>query len=99
MKNEKETAKANQGGKKMVSGSVEGIGHKVDYAVRENANLGKETIKEWLVKDIKGVYILLAEIINSKEAVDALVEVFWKRYQDMHAAKNAQPELNLKKDA
>lgn len=94
MKNENQKSKNAKAGEAI----AEGIGHKVDYAVKENANIGKEQIREWLVKDIRGVYILLAEILNSKEATDALVEVFWNRYKTMHEAKQNQTELNLKKN-
>lgn len=75
---------------------AEGIGHKVDYAVKENANIGKEQIREWLVKDIRGSYLLILEVLNSEESIDALVEIFWKRYRRLHDQKNAQPELPLK---
>lgn len=69
---------------------------KIDYAVFANGELSKEQIAEWLSKDIKGVYYLLAEILNSKEAIDALAEVFYQRYLAFQKAKEVTPELDLK---
>lgn len=74
---------------------VHGPFHKVDYAIKENAELSKEQIREWLMKDMKGAYIVLAEIINSQECYDALVEVMWNRYLRMHKEKQIAPELPL----
>lgn len=45
----------------------------------------KEDIRKFLVRDIKGVYIVLAEILQSDDAVNALVEVYYRRYQEMMA--------------
>lgn len=70
---------------------------KSDYAVFNNADIPKEQIKEWLVKDIKGVFILLSDLIQTPEAIDALTEVFYKRYCDLHKS-SVQQELNLQEN-
>lgn len=57
---------------------------KIDYEVFKNGSISKETIKEWLKKDIQGVYVLLSEMLYSPEVIDALVEVFYQRYLKMH---------------
>lgn len=72
-----------------------GVKSKVDFAVFTDANISRQEISEWLVRDIKNTYFTLSEVLNSKECIEALTDVFYKRYCDMHAAKAAQPELNL----
>lgn len=52
----------------------------IDKASMFSKTITRDQIKEWLVRDIKGVYVLLAEIINTDECQEALVEVFWQRY-------------------
>lgn len=85
-----------KGNKPQASKTIDqGIGHKVEYAVKENANLGKDQIREWLVKDIRGSYLLILEVLNSEESINALVEIFWKRYKKLHDAKQSQPELPI----
>lgn len=72
------------------------VDSKLQYAVFNNAELKKDDIKGWLKKDVYGVYLLLSEVLASNEVLDALTEVFWKRYQDFHAQKVNEPELPLK---
>lgn len=84
-------------GRKDFNGKAVGIGHKVNYAVKENAHLSRDQIREWLHNDLRGVYVFLAEVMNSKDALEALVEVFWQRYKNMHEAQQNAPELELDK--
>lgn len=70
-----------------------GPGHKVEYAVKENAEITKEMLAGWLKKDVQGAFITLQEILASKECMDALTEVFWTKYKRMHEAKQSQPEI------
>lgn len=78
---------------KNVSDSVRS---QIDYTVFKDGTLTKDQIKGWLQTDIRGVYMLLAEMLASVEVMDALVEVFWKRYVTLHEAKKAQQEMDLK---
>lgn len=76
------------------------VSSQIDYAVFSNANLTKDQIKGWLQADIRGVYLLLAEMLGSVEVLDALSEVFFKRYVKFHEEKKEaqkQQELDLKK--
>lgn len=75
--------------------NVNGVKAKIDYAVFADASLSRDQIKEWLKKDIQGVYVLLSEMLYSEEVIDSLVNVFYKRYEAHHAAKAAEPELPL----
>lgn len=71
----------------------ESIDQRIQFNVLQNADLSRETIKQWLEKDIKGVYILLADILQSSEIMDAIVNVFYKRYQELHDSAKVSPEL------
>lgn len=48
-------------------------------------NYSPDDIKNFLRRDIKGVYILLAEVLQSDEVIDALASVYYKRYQELMA--------------
>lgn len=81
-------------GKKLDPGHMT-PGQKIEYAVKVDADISQAQIKEWLIKDIRGVHILLSEILQTEECIDALVKVFYERYSTMHKAKTENPELNL----
>lgn len=74
--------------KLMPKTTIDGVGHKVDYAVKNDASISRDQIREWLVKDMRGVYLLLSELLNSSQCVDALTDIFYARYQDMHKIKS-----------
>lgn len=69
---------------------------KVDFTVFKDGTLSRETIRSWLSTDIRGVYMILAEVLAAEEVLDALTDVFYKRYKKLHEAKMAQTELPLK---
>lgn len=72
---------------------------KISYAVLSNGTLTREQISEWIKKDLSGVYICIAEILNSPEIHEAFVEVMWQRYIRLQKGKEVtdalQPELPL----
>lgn len=59
----------------------------IQYAVQKDADLSKEQIREMLYKDLQGVYLVLADVLRSKECVDALTDVYYKRYTELHMSK------------
>lgn len=65
------------------------VKEKVDYSVFSDAQISRDQIKDWLRKDIQGVYILLSEVLASAEVLEALTEVFWTRYVKFHEEKKA----------
>lgn len=81
--------------KKVKEEKVLSIKEKVDYAVFKNAHINRDQIKDWLKRDIQGVYVLLAEMLRSEDAIDALADVYFERYKKFHAEKARQPELEL----
>lgn len=72
---------------------------KLEFAVFHDADISKDQISTWLQNDIRGVYLLLSEVLASRECLDALVDVFYKRYLKFHEDKKNNPELDLKKEA
>lgn len=85
--------------KKLDMNQFEGtVDSKMQYAVFKDQNLDRETIKNWLIKDIRGTYITMSELLSSRECIEALTDVFYKRYVDFHAKQQANPELDLKQE-
>jgi len=64
---------------------------RADYEVFKNGQLTREQIAEWLQKDIQGIYVLLSEILGTPEILDAIVNVFYSRYTDIHRAPVETP--------
>lgn len=68
---------------------------KMEIASVYDADLSKETLRDWMVKDIRGVHVLLSEVLGSEECISALTEVFYKRYLELQESKKAQPSLEF----
>lgn len=60
---------------------------KIQYNVLHEQNLNRDTIKEWLSRDIKGIYIILADILRQDEILEKLTDVYYDRYKAFHAQK------------
>lgn len=45
-----------------------------------NTPVSRDTIREWFKRDLRGIHVLLAEILATDVAIDALVEVFYDRH-------------------
>lgn len=82
-----------QNGKKVEEFSAK---QKVEYAVFQDKSLNRETIKEWLKKDIYGTYLLLSEVLASQECLEALTTVFYARYEAFQKEKAIAREIPLK---
>lgn len=67
-----------------------GTSQAIEYSVLTNKQIPKAQIKEWLERDIKNVYILLAEILRTQELIDAFVNVYYKRYEELHKEKETK---------
>lgn len=92
MKNENQ--KQEKEGKRKSAPSAIGNDDKIKFAVKENANISRETISEWLRQDVRRVHIFMTEILENKFIFEQLTEVYWKRYQDLHKKSlENQPEL------
>lgn len=70
---------------------------KIDYMVMKDKTLTRDQIKEWLQKDIQGVYILLSEILRTNEVLDAMVNVFYERYQHQQKLNQVDEAINEQK--
>lgn len=71
------------------------VNQKIDYALFADADITRDRIKGWLKNDLRGVYLVIAEILASNDCVEALTDVMYKRYSDLHKAKAEQTELNF----
>lgn len=68
-----------------------GIGQAIDQAAKNGTPISKDQMREWLRKDIVGVHVLLVEILNTQQCIDALTEVFWERLKQKQAAAAPAP--------
>lgn len=82
--------------KQFIGGKELSPAEKIQLASFADANLTKEQIHEWLEKDMRGVYVLLTEVLASPECLLALSEAYYKRYQQLKEKLANAPELNLK---
>lgn len=78
------------------NGRIPSMDQKAQYAVFTNSALERSEIKEWLVSDMKRALVTVSEVLQSNDALEALTEVYWKRYCKYHESAQAQPELPLK---
>lgn len=71
----------------------------IEDAAFHDRMMTRPELRDSLVKELKSVLIFLSEVVHSTEATEALVDVYWKRYEAMKAKKAAEPELPLKERA
>lgn len=71
----------------------EAIGHKLARAAAQSQFITRESTRQYLEKDLSSIYVLLSEILASKEIIDAITDVIYNRYEAMRKAKEAQPDL------
>lgn len=68
----------------------------VDYAVFNGEPLTKEALTKAVVKEIEASHALLDTLLSEPEALQAVADVYWKRYTEiMERKKASQPELPL----
>lgn len=72
----------------------ESINEKVQYSVFRDNTLTKDTIKQWLRKDIQGVAVLVNEILHTEEVLNAIVDVFYARYEALKAQTKIEENGN-----
>lgn len=69
------------------------ISTQLNKAAFKGQEVTKESVVEYLTKDISGVYLLMTEIMNSKEIIEAIAQVIFDRYEKTRKAKEAQLEI------
>lgn len=83
-----EQKKENNGPK--VSGQSEKFvttAEKAQYEVFANGKLSRETIGKWLGNDLRSIMSLVHGLLNDKEMFDALIDLYYKRYNELHSKK------------
>lgn len=87
------------------NGKVSSIKSRIDKTAMRGLSLDltREEIKADLQRDIRGVYVLLAEMLNTDEVLNAITDVFYERYVRLKAKAvsdlEAAPELPLKNES
>lgn len=59
---------------------IDDLRKNLEHAAITEQEVTRDQIKQWLVRDIRAVHILLAEMLNTKEITEAITEVFWQRF-------------------
>lgn len=72
---------------------MKSVRESLDDAAFNGKNVEKDQLKSFLKQDLKGVYLVLADLLRTEEAIDALTDVFYSRYLRLKEAKEASPEL------
>ena len=77
------------------SEKVPAPGQTIQQMAFNGQEVTEEMIREWFMRDLKGVYVILAEILQTKECIDALAKIYHGRYLQMVEGMKRQPELDL----
>lgn len=64
---------------------VKGINQVIQDTAFNGFDLDHNQIKEYLKRDIRGIYVLLADILNSPDVLDAMAAVMLTRYEALRA--------------
>jgi len=78
--------------KQTAANPAPGIDDKIQYAVRVNADLTKDQIREGIRGDLKAIVVTLLDIVEVPEVMNAITEIYWKRYSELHQKTYAKPE-------
>lgn len=57
----------------------------IEEAAFNNWSMTREQIQFGLKRDIRGIYVVLAEILQSQEVLDAITNVYYERYLKIKA--------------
>lgn len=63
----------------------------------EGKLMSREDLRDMFVRDLKRCHVFMTEVIQCPPAVDALVDVFYTRYVQMHQNMQKQPEISFSK--
>lgn len=68
----------------------------MDFAVLHDLSLSRDQIKDRVLIDLKSCASLLQVAVHEPTVTEAIVDVFWERYQLAKKRQEAAPELDLK---
>lgn len=65
----------------------------LQFAWMKDGKVDRSMIEEFLLRDLKGIHVLLTEMLSDPEIIDAITNVIAKRYQKVFDANKAEPEI------
>lgn len=71
------------------------IDQQAQYAWMKDGKVDRHMIEEFLVRDLKGIHVLLTEMLSDKDVIDAITKVICDKYQKALEVQKSQPELPL----
>lgn len=74
---------------------VNGATHLLEKAAMQDQFATREKVREFLQKDVAGIYVLISEIMASKEIIDAITDVIYNRYLKIREEKEKQAAINF----
>lgn len=69
----------------------------IDRSVLNDETYTREEIKVGLERDLKGVFALLSTLLQTPDAIEALTENFWQRYQALQKKKAVEMQIDFAK--
>lgn len=76
------------------SEQVPSIDQKVQRDAVDGRVPNREEIRQWIARDMKGAYVMLAEVLQSKECIEALTKVFFDRAVKYYEQQKREPEID-----
>lgn len=73
------------------------IKQKLELAAQQEQFVDEETVRGYLERDIQGQYVLLSEILASKEIIAAIAKVIYDRYDKIRQDKLRELQLEFEK--
>lgn len=65
---------------------------KIQESIFTDKMLDKESLKTLLLQDMRSCVIFMNEVLGIPEAVDALTDIYYKRYTAFYETKNQVPD-------
>lgn len=79
----------------MKKDKVPTIDQQAQYAWMKGGKVDRQMIEEFLVRDLKGIHVLLTELLSDQDVIDAITKVICDKYQKALDVKKLEPELPL----
>lgn len=61
-----------------------GLSKDIEMSVLKNSEFTRDQLKERLCHDLEGVFVFVRDLLATHDAVEALTEAYWQRYQKYH---------------
>jgi len=67
----------------------------LDQSVLNEQKVPKEAAAAALKHDLSLAGLVIKDILSTPEVLSAITDIFYTRYEEMYAARNAQPEIDF----